>query len=65
MTLTTRSEHLCSNGRLGFYSHQSEELGLVASFGAFIPAEASRENPVPVLHVLAGLTCNHETFLIK
>ncbi len=65
MTLTTRSEHLCCGGQLGFYSHQSEELGLVASFGAFIPKGASREKPVPVIHLLAGLTCNHETFLIK
>lgn len=65
MALTTHSEHICDGGQIGFYSHQSEELDLVASFGAFIPQEATREKPVPVIHVLAGLTCNHETFLTK
>lgn len=65
MSLTTRSEHVCAEGRIGFYSHDSDELGLTASFGAFIPENASAQNRVPVIYLLAGLTCTHETFLTK
>lgn len=65
MALTTHSEHICAGGRVGFYSHQSDQLGLVARFGAFIPSRAQSGQRVPALYVLAGLTCNHETFLTK
>lgn len=64
-TITVRSESLCAGGTVGFYEHQSEALGLTARFAVFVPPQASAQNPVPVVHVLAGLTCNEETFFIK
>ncbi|WP_408735869.1 S-formylglutathione hydrolase [Acetobacter cerevisiae] len=63
--LKTRSEHLCHGGRVGFYSHQSDVLGLEARFAVFVPPGATAARPVPVVHVLAGLTCTEETFFIK
>ncbi|NHN89001.1 S-formylglutathione hydrolase [Acetobacter conturbans] len=65
MTLTTASKHFCCGGELGFYTVQSEALGLPTTFGVFIPEGASKEKPVPVLYLLAGLTCTQDTFLIK
>lgn len=63
--ITTRSDHVCHGGRLGFYEHQSDVLGLPARFAVFVPPSASAQNKVPVVHVLAGLTCTEETFFIK
>ncbi|MFT8421076.1 MAG: S-formylglutathione hydrolase [Gluconacetobacter sp.] len=65
MAITTRATHACCGGTLGFYSHPSESLGLEARFAVFVPDGASAAAPVPVLHLLAGLTCTEETFLIK
>ena len=65
MTLTTRSEHACFDGRLGFYSRPSEALGLEARFGVFIPARALAGERVSALYALAGLTGNEETFVTK
>lgn len=57
--------HACCGGEVRFLSHGSYELGLDAKFGVFLPAQALAGKKVPVLYVLAGLTCTHETFLIK
>ena len=63
--ITTIEEHAGCGGRVGFYSHPSATLGLEARFGVFLPPRALAGEKVPVLFVLAGLTCTHETFLIK
>lgn len=63
--ITTREEHASCGGRVGFYSHPSATLGLEARFGVFLPERALAGEKVPVLFVLAGLTCTEETFLIK
>ncbi|MBL7235069.1 MULTISPECIES: S-formylglutathione hydrolase [Novacetimonas] len=63
--LTIRAEHACCGGRVGFYSHVSHALGLEARFAVFMPDGASMARRVPVIHLLAGLTCTEETFLIK
>ncbi|AHI25726.1 S-formylglutathione hydrolase [Komagataeibacter swingsii] len=63
--ITTLEEHASCGGRVGFYSHPSESLGLEARFGVFLPERALAGERVPVIHVLAGLTCTQETFLIK
>ncbi|GBQ29555.1 esterase [Gluconacetobacter sacchari DSM 12717] len=65
MAITTRSTHACCGGTLGFYSHPSDSLGLEARFAVFMPDGASAAAPAPVIHLLAGLTCTEETFLIK
>jgi len=63
--METISEAVCFGGRVGFYEHESLALGLRAKFGLFLPEAALRGEIVPVVHVLAGLTCNQETFLTK
>lgn len=63
--ITTLEERASCGGRVGFYSHPSESLGLEARFGVFLPERALAGERVPVIHVLAGLTCTQETFLIK
>jgi len=63
--ITTLEEHASCGGRVGFYSHPSESLGLEARFGVFLPERALAGERVPVIHLLAGLTCTQETFLIK
>ena len=63
--ITTLEEHASCGGRVGFYSHPSDCLGLEARFGVFLPERALAGERVPVIHVPAGLTCTHETFLIK
>ncbi|QDH17686.1 S-formylglutathione hydrolase [Swingsia samuiensis] len=65
MTVTTLSEHACFDGVVRFLEHQSSELGVGAKLGVFLPQEALSGKVVPVIHVLAGLTANYETFLIK
>ncbi len=65
MPLTTRSEHRCFDGRLGFYSRHSEALGLEARFAVFLPARALAGEAVPALYALAGLTCDEQTFVTK
>ncbi|MEO6031007.1 MAG: S-formylglutathione hydrolase [Burkholderiaceae bacterium] len=62
--LITLSEHACFGGVQGFYQHDSGVIGLPMKFGVYAPPQA-RQNAVPVLFYLAGLTCNEETFAIK
>ena len=63
--LTTRSEHACFGGRLGFYAHASKETGTEMRFAVFTPPRALQGEKVPALYYLAGLTCTEETFVIK
>ena len=63
MTFTTRSEHACHGGRMGFYEHQSSATGTPMRFSVFVPG--ARSGPLPALYFLAGLTCTEETFAIK
>ncbi|QBL93055.1 S-formylglutathione hydrolase [Komagataeibacter saccharivorans] len=63
--VTTREEHASCGGRVGFYAHASTSLSLEARFGLFLPQQALAGERVPVVFVLAGLTCTEETFLIK
>jgi S-formylglutathione hydrolase len=62
--LTIRSEQQCFGGTIGFYIHQSAEIGAETRFSVYQPPQAKAE-PLPVLYYLAGLTCNEETFMIK
>ncbi len=58
------SENLCFRGVQGVYKHASQATGTDMTFGLFLPQE-SRDGPVPVLWVLAGLTCTHENAMTK
>ena len=62
--LQTLEEHRCFGGVQGFYEHASSVVGLPMRFGVYVPPQAN-ERPCPVLHCLAGLTCNEQTFAIK
>nr|WP_321985912.1 S-formylglutathione hydrolase [uncultured Lichenicoccus sp.] len=65
VAITTRSEHACHGGRIGFYEAHSEVLGVPARFAVFLPEQALAGETVPALYALAGLTSNEETFVIK
>jgi S-formylglutathione hydrolase len=60
--ITTRSEHACFGGTLGYYAHASTSTGTEMRFAVYRPPGTGK---VPVLYYLAGLTCNEETFVIK
>lgn len=62
--LETRVQHTCFDGAQGFYQHHSEIIGLPMRFSVYEPPLA-RQQRVPVLFFLAGLTCTEETFMIK
>jgi S-formylglutathione hydrolase len=58
------SEHACFGGTQRFYQHDSTATGGPMKFGVFLPPQ-SRAGTVPVLYLLAGLTCTEETFAVK
>jgi S-formylglutathione hydrolase len=58
------SEHDCFGGVQAFYRYDSAEIGLPMRFSVYHPPQ-ERQQAVPVLFYLAGLTCTEETFMIK
>ncbi|WP_373376140.1 S-formylglutathione hydrolase [Cupriavidus nantongensis] len=62
--MDTLSQHLCHGGSQGFYTHQSEAIGLPMRLSVYLPPQAA-SLPVPAAIYLAGLTCTEETFMIK
>lgn len=58
------SEHGCHGGIQAFYRHDSKTIGLPMRFSVFHPPQ-ERNELVPVLFWLSGLTCTEETFPIK
>jgi S-formylglutathione hydrolase len=62
--LEIRSQHNCFDGIQGFYQHQSTTIGLPMRFSVYQPPQAKNQS-VPVVFFLAGLTCTEETFMIK
>ncbi|MCH8202949.1 MAG: S-formylglutathione hydrolase [Proteobacteria bacterium] len=65
--IETLSRQAAHGGLIGTYRHASAATGTDMTFGLFAPAAAldGQHGPVPVLTWLAGLTCTHETFMIK
>ena len=61
-------EQLASNkifdGQQTQYRHQSESLNCEMEFSVFIPPQA-KEQAVPVLYWLSGLTCTDQNFVTK
>lgn len=47
------------------YRHTSSTLNCPMRFAIFLPPQASKNNPVPVLYWLSGLTCTDENFMQK
>ena len=62
--IETISEQACFGGLQGVYSHASSSTGTTMKFSLFRPPQA-KENPVPVLWFLSGLTCTEENFTVK
>jgi len=67
MGLKLLSAHACFGGEQRFYVHTSQEIGLRMRFSVFLPTQAvgPTARDVPGLLLLAGLTCNEETFMVK
>lgn len=63
--MQTRAEHRMFGGTQGFYEHDSAVCGGPMRFAVFMPPPGVKEEPVPVVYFLAGLTCTEETFVIK
>lgn len=51
-------------GTLSFYQHDSSSTGTPMSFSVYLPPQA-KDQKVPVLYFLSGLTCTEENFMIK
>lgn len=64
MALEMISEHACFGGTMGFYRHASVVNNCDMQFSVYQPPQA-KDNPVPVILFLSGLTCTEETFMIK
>lgn len=62
--METISEQRCFDGVQGTYRHASRTIGLPMQFSVYQPPQAL-DGPVPLLFFLAGLTSNHETFMLK
>ena len=56
--------HVCFGGDNTFYKHQSTAVGGTMAFTVYTPPQA-KERKLPALLYLAGLTCDHTTFIIK
>ncbi|USD43078.1 S-formylglutathione hydrolase [Vibrio sp. SCSIO 43135] len=65
MTIDNISQAKVCGGWHKQYTHQSQSLNGVARFAIFLPPNASKATPVPVLYWLSGLTCTDENFMQK
>lgn len=57
--------HVCFGGDNTFYKHESSVIGGPMNFTVYVPPQAKGGAKVPALLYLAGLTCDHTTFIIK
>jgi S-formylglutathione hydrolase len=64
MALETISEHRCFDGIQGTYTHASTSTSSAMRFAVYQPP-AARNQKVPVLYYLSGLTCTEENFSTK
>ncbi|RSD31823.1 S-formylglutathione hydrolase [Vibrio pectenicida] len=65
MNLTNISQNKVAGGWHKQYSHDSNTLSCTMRFALFLPPNASKTSPVPVLYWLSGLTCTDENFMQK
>ena len=65
MTLENLSQNKVAGGWHKQYTHDSNELNCTMRFAIFLPPNATKDNPVPVLYWLSGLTCTDENFMQK
>ncbi len=65
MILENVSQNKVAGGWHKQYTHDSQVLDCNMRFAIFLPPNASKTNPVPVLYWLSGLTCTDENFMQK
>ncbi|MFA0088338.1 S-formylglutathione hydrolase [Vibrio sp. E150_011] len=65
MTIENISQAKAFGGWHKQYTHHSSALDCAMRFAVYLPPEASKETPVPVLYWLSGLTCSDENFMQK
>lgn len=63
--LSQISKNFCHGGWHQRYTHQSQTTKTAMTFAIFMPPQASKTTPVPVLYWLSGLTCSDENFMQK
>lgn len=64
-TLTQLSSQKLFGGQHNQYQHQSVVNSCLMTFSVYLPPQASKENKVPALYFLSGLTCSDENFSVK
>ena len=64
MTVETLSDVACFGGRQLRLQHASEALSCAMTFSVYLPPQA-RDQAVPVVYWLSGLTCTDENFVTK
>ncbi len=57
-------KHTCFGGELIIFEHESDALSCTMKFSVFLPEQAKQEK-VPFITFLSGLTCTHENFTTK
>ena len=65
MSLSNISQNKVAGGWQKQYTHASAALNCTMRFAIFLPPNASKESPAPVLYWLSGLTCSDENFMQK
>lgn len=65
MNLTNISQAKAFGGWHKQYTHSSNTLNCDMRFAIFLPPNATKESPVPVMYWLSGLTCTDENFMQK
>ncbi|KJY88394.1 S-formylglutathione hydrolase [Vibrio neptunius] len=65
MSLSNISQNKVAGGWHKQYTHASAALNCTMRFAIFLPPNASKESPAPVLYWLSGLTCSDENFMQK
>ncbi|WGV98794.1 S-formylglutathione hydrolase [Vibrio sp. YMD68] len=65
MTIENISQVKVSGGWHKQFTHHSTTLNCSMRFAIFLPPNATKTSPVPVLYWLSGLTCTDENFMQK
>ncbi|MDF2155839.1 S-formylglutathione hydrolase [Vibrio sp. CAU 1672] len=65
MTIENQSQAKVFGGWHKQYTHESRTLNCNMRFAIFLPPNATKSNPVPVVYWLSGLTCTDENFMQK
>ena len=69
MALEKTGSHACVGGETAFFKHRSAAVGGGMNFTVYLPPQAKDRGKncgkLPALLYLAGLTCDHTTFMVK